>query len=292
MVNSVNMVNMNTFSANKSKGLADDKTRSKINFGDREKSQSYHPIRDMALILTNDLVGLAGVNTVLWAMQKFVNEDILINKINQHFTKKIEEPEKLRNLADDMLDDKKLTEKYLGNKKVNIIDYAGEGQAYFTHKGNNVVVGKDKFSALFHEIGHAVEENNTKFFKTLQRGRGNYTLLSLALYTLLAQRQKKNGESKSDAIIPLLAFAPELITEAKATIEGLKYLDTKTNKPNKPFLSKNISLKTFKNIRRSYLTCFATYLFVPISIMLVEALRKSADKAIQRHQERKNGFYA
>lgn len=275
MINGLNMTNINNSSTNK----VENKTRSDIRFGDRDKSQSYHPIRDMALVLTNDLVGLAGVNSVLWAMQKFVNEDILIGKINEHFTKKIGEREKLVPLAHEMWQKKGLAGKVT-------VDLNQPGQAYFTHEKNKVVVGPEKHSALFHELGHAVEENNTKIFKKLQRGRGNYTAISLLLYTLLAQREKSNGNSKSDAIIPLLAFSPELITEAKATREGLKFLKSKIGEG-----ANMISKSTYKNIKRSYLTCFGTYLFIPISIMLIESLRKSADKAIQRRAERKNGFY-
>lgn len=256
-------------------------------FGDYYQSDSQsgplQGLKDLAVAITNDFIGFVGVNAALGALQKVVNGDILIGKINEHFTKGIEQAdkEKLATLASVMKEEK-------GLQNVNL--YTGKtGEAFYTHLGNHVVVGPDKHSALFHELGHAFEENKTHAFKTLQRGRGNYAWLSLALYTLLGQNGDNNGGLTT--AIPMLAFAPELITEAKASIEGLKFLKTKVNKEGQPFRPENISLKTFKSIKRSYLTCFGTYLFIPISIMLVEAIRHSADKALQRRKMQKEQMY-
>ncbi|MDD3437443.1 MAG: hypothetical protein PHC64_09865 [Candidatus Gastranaerophilales bacterium] len=76
-----------------------------------------------------------------------------------------------------------------------------------------------------------------------------------------------------------MAFSPELITEAKASLEGIKFLK-KTN----------ISKAALHNIKMSYLTCFATYLFIPVSIMLIDAVRNSANKARQRKIAEQNGY--
>lgn len=280
MINGINYYSVNN-NYSKAMGTNSDKAenkRAKISFGYGEDSQSpFQKLKDLAVILTNDAVGFIGVNAVLWGIQKFVNNDILIGKINKHFTKDIDAKniDKLDTLADEMLDKKGLTDK--------VERFIGpNGEAYFDHKQKIIVVGKDKYSALFHEIGHAVEENKTTLFKNLQRGRGHYAEASLLLYALLGQN--KSNDSKLSTVVPLLAFAPELITEAKASLEGLKFLKEKVK-------LQQLEKSVFKKIRNSYLTCFATYLFIPVSIMLVDAIKHSADNAIQRRKMERQQVY-
>lgn len=293
MINIVNIGNISNFSAKSADNQARKNSLSQkqnLSFG-HEDEYKNHPIRDLFVTLTDDLVGLVGFNAALWWLQDFVNSKLLVGKINKHFTDKIQDNEKLRDLADKMLDKHELLN---GPQKVEILP-GNPGEAYYTHVGNHVVVDKNNYSSLFHEIGHAVEENKTNVFKWLQRGRGNYTLLSLALYTLLSQTQKpqnyyddedqsiggkiKNFLSKSNAIIPLLAFSPELITEARASIIGKNFLKEKLGK----------SSPLYKNICHSYLACFATYLFIPVSIMLMDSLQRSAAKV--REKKHTNSYY-
>lgn len=299
MINSVSAYGVNNSNKNfdGENASKSNQTRANVAFGDSYQSSPFQGLKDLAVTLTNDFVGLAGVNAVLYAMQRFVNGKILIGKINKHFTKNITEADnnKIVNLANQMVN-----EKLEGN--LNFMP-GRPGEAYYTHQGNgpikpnSVVVGADSYSSLFHEIGHAIEENKTTVLKKLQRGRGHYTELALGLYMLMSMRPKKNDYyqdenqgigskianflSHSDAVIPLLAFAPELITEAKASQYGLKFLKEK--------LGKDAAL--YKNIKKSYLTCFATYLFIPVSIMLVDAIRNSASKAMQRRQVERSQYY-
>lgn len=294
--NIINGPNSSSFTANfADTNMRKNKNTGKVSFGYRDDDYTPHPVRDLFLTLTNDMVGLVGINTALWWVQNFVNGKILVGKINKHFTDKIKDNNKLKKLAFEM---REYHELHDGPQKVNMKFDGKPGEAFYTHVGNNiipansVVVGKNNYSSLFHELGHAVEENKTNIFKKLQRFRGNYTILALGLYALLSQNKKpqstlnksknqgigakiKNFLSKSNAIIPILAFSPELITEAKASIEGLKFLKTKIS--NKSAL--------YKNIRASYFTCFLTYLFVPVSIMLMDSLQRSVEKRIQRKRE-------
>lgn len=284
MIGSVNLSGMKpSNSAENKKYSALNQPCKNLQFGYREQSQSpLQGLKDTVLMFTDNAVGMIGMNMILLWMQNFVNGKILSGKVNKHFTKKIDGKTDLKSLADEMLKQKGLT----GIVEIN---QDHPGQAFFQHRGNYVVVGKDNHSALFHEIGHAVIENKTKVLKTLQRFRtntitrrfgGNYALLSLALYALFSQRQKRDdGDqsigskiSKSDVIIPLVAFSPELITEAKASQEGLKFLKQKLN-------AGAIEKSLYKNIKKSYITCFATYLFIPVSIILIDMLRNSANNA-------------
>lgn len=254
-------------------------------FGYYEEERPTHPIKKLALSLVNDAFGLVGVNLVLWKVQSFVNGDILSGKINKHFTKGITDNEKVKTLAEEMK-----TAKHLDKVKMHIGESGTEGQAFFNHEKNIVVVGKQEASAVFHELGHAIIENNTKFLRKLQRGRNHYSWIALGLYTMIAQREKnpyddkrpgpitkmKNFLNKNDYVIPLIAFSPELITEFKASQYGLKFLKGKVK-------DGAIEKSLFNKIKKSYITCFLTYLFIPVSIMLVDALRNSVDKKVRKY---------
>lgn len=288
MINSVNLYNVNQpYKKAENNGyLRPSQPQRSVPFGQGEESRGIlGSIKDMFLMITGDTIGLVGFSAALAWLQRTVNGKILVGKINKHFTDKIapEDKAKLRPLADEMLEEHGLT------GKVDI-DYNGKpGEAFFTHEGNFIRVGKNQHSSLFHEIGHAIQENNTSIFKKLQRGRNNYALLSLALYTLLSGRQQQQDGSydigshltKADVAIPLLAFAPELITEAKASMEGLKFLKGKIGKES----------SLYKNTRWSYLACFGTYLFIPLSIIIMDALRSGVHKIREKHAIRQNQYY-
>lgn len=260
-----------------------------VPFGYREEQQGIlGSIKDTFVELTNDVVGAVGFNVALAWLQNLVSGKILVGKINKHFTDKItpEEQSKLTSLADEML------EKHGLKDKVPIYYNGVKGEAFYTHDGNFIRVGPNQKSSLFHEIGHAVQENNTRGFKWLQRGRGRYAYLSMLLYAMLAGRsQQQDGSysigsslTKTDVAVPLLAFAPELITEAKASMTGLKFLKEKLK-------TGAISESLYKNTKRSYLACFGTYLFVPLSIIIMDALRSGANKVREKYAHKQNNQY-
>lgn len=259
-----------------------------VPFGHREDDGILSSIKDSFLTISDDAVSLVGFNVALGWLQNLVSGKLLVGKINKHFTDKItpEERAKLPALAEEMLQQH-------GLKGKVAVHYDGKhGEAFYTHEGNYIKVGPNQHSSLFHEIGHAIEENNTNIFKKLQRGRGRYSYISLLLYAMLSGRnQQQDGSynigsslSKTDVAIPLLAFSPELITEAKASFEGLKFLKEKLK-------AGAITESLYKNTKRSYLACFGTYLFVPLSIIIMDALRSGANKIRQKHAMRNNQYY-
>lgn len=291
MINNVKFGNLNSpnsFSVKKTENASPCKNESfGQSFGNyAQDDYESHPMRDLFLTLTGDAVGLVGFNTVLWGIQDFVNGKLLVGKINKHFTSKIskEDDAKIVALADKMSEKVGSNPKYLFGYE---IDKQTKGQAFYTHEGNYVHVSADQKSSLFHEIGHAMEENNTKIFKWLQRGRGHYTILALGLYALMSQNRNNQQENQHKSflskllsptvVVPMLAFSPELITEAKASITGVRFLE----KNQKKF---NISENLIKNVKHSYLTCFGTYLFIPVSIILMEHLQHTAERAMQRRK--------
>lgn len=299
MINSVS-ANPNSAYIQKAqnKGVMPDLSRKNLSFGDSEQDNSiFDNARYGFASLTSSLLGIVGFNAALIAIQDIVNGKILIGKINEHYTKKINDNEKLTSLADEML-------KTPGLETVHR-EFGGTGEAFYTSTGipkrkilpNTVVIGTDKCSALFHEIGHAIIENKTTFLKFLQDHRGSYTVIALALYALMSQNKKQSYNpyeeqnegfgskvkkflSRSTLLVPLLAFSPELITEAMASKKGLDFLKGKVEKP------------LYNNIKNSYRACFATYLFIPVSIILMELLQSGIEKEVQKHRYKKmmNGY--
>lgn len=303
MINSVSVNSNSAYTQRaQNKGVMPDLSRKNLSFGYQEQQNSlFDNIKYGFATLTNDIMGLVGFNALLWWIQSKVNGDILIGKINKHYTDKINDNETLVNLAEKM---RQKVNKGLPEERQVTIGPEAPGEAYYKHTTNKVYIGPDKVSALFHELGHAKIENKTTILKTLQRFRGNYTWLALGLYALMSQNRKysynpfeepqeqtfgdkaKNFLSRSSLLIPLLAFSPELITEAAASRYGMKFLKEQVKAGKIPEAMK-------KNIGRSYLACFGTYLFIPVSIMLMEVLQNSLEKEVQKLRQKRmaNQYY-
>lgn len=305
----INSVSFNTNRAStqraQNKGVMPDLSRRNLSFGYGEQNNSFlDNVKYGFATLTNDVVGLVGFNALLWWIQSKVNGDLLVGKIHKHYTDKItdEEKAKFEPLAQDML---KIEHMDSGEHKVNVHtspEYTGK--AYFTERGNHVVVGPDNLGALYHEIGHAKIENNTTILKALQRFRGHYTPIALALYALMSTNRKqiynpfglpqeqgfgdkvKNFFSRSSLLIPLIAFSPELITEAMASKYGMNFLKKQVD-------AKKIPAALRKNIGKSYLACFGTYLFIPVSIILMEIMQNSLEKEVNKLRQKRmaNQYY-
>lgn len=244
-------------------------------------------------------------------LQRYVNGKFLINFLDKKFTAKIKDFDRFEDLAVKMRKEHNLQD------KVKIFITRGD-DAYYTPQGNRVVVGEKQKSALFHELGHAVIENNTSLLSLLQNGRGQYGNIAILLNAISMgtaakhskrldkHKDNKNNKDKNKInketkkpepnklgkfliknpyIIPIAAFSPELITEFGASTYGLKFL-------KKELKTGNVSKKVFKNIKRSYITCFSTYFFIPISVIIVNYLQKQLDKAdnikINRKQREKD----
>lgn len=303
MINSVS-VNPNSAYTQRaqSKGVMPDLSRKNLSFGYGEQENSiFDNIKYGFASLTNGLMGLVGFNAILWWLQSKVNGDILIGKINKHYTDKINDNGTLVNLAEEMRQE---VNKGLPEERHVTIGPEAPGEAYYKHTTNKVHIGPDKVSALFHELGHAKIENKTTILRALQRFRGHYTPIALFLYAMMSQNRKysynpfgeaqeqtfgdkvKNFFSRSSLLVPLLAFSPELITEAAASRYGLKFLKQQVK-------DKKILPEMKKNIGRSYLACFGTYLFIPVSIILMEVLQNSLEKEVNKLRQKRmmNQYY-
>ncbi len=226
--------------------------------------------------------------------------------------------EEMKNIAKNMLKDKKLIEDVQVNKKVRIngeiahevaeawsikkgligklknviINKKGQ-DAFFTHMGNFIKVTKDTLISLPHEIGHAVEENSTKFLKKLQRARGKYAALALILYGLGREKPANSNKQslwgkfqnflyKYNLLVPLLAFSPELITEFAASKIGIDYIKEHIKNLKTDAVKNAQSIVKSENIlkvaKKHYFVAFCTYLSLPVFAILDNYIFKKAAK--------------
>jgi len=235
---------------------------------------------------------------------------LVVRELLQHWSNKLfsnyfsKHPEvsseELLKIGNKMLDDKIKESKSPEFKNIKV-DIASAGQdAYFNHATNQIKVTKNTLISLPHEIGHAVQEHSTKFFKALQRNRGNYTTLALLLYGLGRSKPiNKKGEEtistklqnllyKYNVLVPLIAFSPELITEYKASKIGIDYLKKHVNSveeklkhaaSNKQLSTQLTNAKSIlKAAKKHYAIAFCTYLALPVFAMLDNFIFKQFSK--------------
>lgn len=238
-----------------------------------------------------------GLGLVVREAMKTWSNKLFTNYFSKH--PDVDKNELLK-ISTNMLKDK-INESKGSNFKNIKYEIAEAGQdAFFDHFNNRIKVTKDTLISMPHEIGHAVQEHSTKFFKMLQRNRGNYTFLALLLYGLGRNKptNKKGKQTlwtkfqnilyKYNILVPILAFSPELITEFKASKIGIDYLKQNVkNIENK--LKQNVSNKQLgtqltnsKNIlkaaKKHYAVAFCTYLALPVFAMLDNLIFKQASK--------------
>lgn len=131
---------------------------------------------------------------------------------------------------------------------------------------NSVVINKDKlFLAAFHELGHAYNFNNSKFWKAMQNLRtpsialaGAFALLPALVKEIkpkdgeeLTTKEKiNNGLRKASPALAFLSMTPMLLEEGKATLRG--------NKWAKELLNPEMYKKVAKSNRYGYFSYMAT----------------------------------
>lgn len=176
--------------------------------------------------------------------------------------------------------------KVYGNVIENTI--ANGYNAAFLPKTNKIIVNVDKLGAsTFHEMGHAINKNMSKFWSTVQKTRGPLGLLGGAFtLTALLKRKKAEGEEPKNAfdkvttfiknnVGPLvtLSFVPTIAEELKATQRG--------NQMAKKFLS----TEAFKKVKSCNRAGAATYIATAIAAGLGAFVATKIKDAIAKPKE-------
>lgn len=152
--------------------------------------------------------------------------------------------------------------------------------ALFSPKGNFIAVNKEKCAiALFHEMGHALNQHMKGIGKLLSKIRNPFALLiTLAISTALFKRKKVDGEKPKNSwdkfttfvknhcgTIAFVGTLPTLAEEGLASIKGVNAA--------KPFLDK-ASLQKLKTLNaKAFLTYAGRTLAVGLGTMYMSKLR-------------------
>ena len=160
------------------------------------------------------------------------------------------------------------------NKIMEYIDpitsAAAGKNAFFTNKAiseygkNSIILNKNKMStAVFHEIGHAINSNNSKFWRLMQGMRTPTMALAagLALFgaftnkaeakdgkELTTGQKAKNAIRNNAGKLAFAAMIPMLAEEGMASIRGCKW--AKSNLPK----------ELFKKVLKTNICGYASYL--------------------------------
>lgn len=171
--------------------------------------------------------------------------------------------------------------------------------AFFTSKpmpavnlaANTVAVNRDKLSlSTFHELGHAHNFNNSKFWKAMQNVRTPSLLLASAFALLpaltkdikpkdgeeLTTKEKiNNGLRKASPALAFLSMTPMLLEEGKATLNG--------NKWAKELLSPDNFKKVAKSNRYGYISYLATAASFALMAFVAKGVK---DKFTNKNEEK------
>ncbi len=154
---------------------------------------------------------------------------------------------------------------------IDPIKSAGAGKnAFFTNKaisgyaGNSILLNKDKMStAVFHEIGHAINYNNSKFWRFMQGMRTPAMALAagLALFgaftnkaeakdgkELTTGQKVKNAIRNNAGKLAFAAMIPMLAEEGMASIRGCKWANS------------NLPKELAKKVLKTNICGYASYL--------------------------------
>lgn len=173
-----------------------------------------------------------GIDTV--EISKGLDKALEISKMKEAGVKIIEPKLRTKQIAKNIIFDKIME---LQNPLVGAT--RGRNAAFFLDGSNRIILKKKNMgTAGFHEIGHAINRNSSKFWKTLQNLRmpGMYAT-GVILLTALLKRKKADGEEpkgffdktttfikENAGKLSILAGLPMLAEELKASSrEGINW---------------------------------------------------------------------
>ena len=168
--------------------------------------------------------------------------------------------------------------------------------AFFTDKeiagiigANKIGINKQKLpTAVFHEIGHALNYNKSGFWKTMQKLRTPGMLITsgLLLFNVLTKKTKpkegqelskgqkiKNWVRDKSGFLAFGAMVPMLAEEAAASIKGCKEA--------KKILDPNLYKKVAKTNKVAYISYLATAVVAGLSVLTA---KKVKDKLVEKKE--------
>lgn len=163
----------------------------------------------------------------------------------------------------------------------------GNNAGFFSGK-NRIFVNVDKFgTAVFHEIGHAINYNSSPFWKVIQKMRvplvyapSAFLMVSLFKRKKLEGEEPKNGFDRATDFIKnnagklsMLAMVPVIAEELKATLRG--------NKMARQLCSPDLYKKVVKTNTLGAITYISAALLTGLSVYAAGKIKDSIAKPVK-----------
>lgn len=205
-------------------------------------------------------------------------------------------PREIQKLYNDFLSqqEKNIPKKEFFNKlkkvtlKRVLAPYVNGNNAGFFSGKNRIFVNVDKFgTAVFHEIGHAINYNSSPFWKVIQKMRAPlvyapsaFLLVSLFKRKKLEGEEPKNGFDRATDFIKnnagklsMLAMVPVIAEELKATLRG--------NKMARQLCSPDLYKKVVKTNTLGAITYISAALLTGLSVYAAGKIKDSIAKPVK-----------
>ena len=205
-------------------------------------------------------------------------------------------PREIQKLYNDFLSqqEKNIPKKEFFNKlkkvtlKRVLAPYVNGNNAGFFSGKNRIFVNVDKFgTAVFHEIGHAINYNSSPFWKVIQKMRvplvyapSAFLMVSLFKRKKLEGEESKNGFDRATDFIKnnagklsMLAMVPVIAEELKATLRG--------NKMARQLCSPDLYKKVVKTNTLGAITYISAALLTGLSVYAAGKIKDSIAKPVK-----------
>lgn len=205
-------------------------------------------------------------------------------------------PREIQKLYNDFLSqqEKNIPKKEFFNKlkkvtlKRVLAPYVNGNNAGFFSGKNRIFVNVDKFgTAVFHEIGHAINYNSSPFWKVIQKMRvplvyapSAFLMVSLFKRKKLDGEEPKNGFDRATDFIKnnagklsMLAMVPVIAEELKATLRG--------NKMARQLCSPDLYKKVVKTNTLGAITYISAALLTGLSVYAAGKIKDSIAKPVK-----------
>lgn len=219
-----------------------------------------------------------------------------ITKVMEKFMPKSKEAsEELNNMQQNMFN----TIKDVSSKVQALIFKTGNNACYLPHVNKIITPEKSLQTSVFHEMGHALNNNGGGFLKGLQKARPVAMLLPGVILTASLLNKRKTTDEKSDSKVQnffdgvkknagklsFLAMTPVIAEETIASLRG-------NSIAKDLFKNGQISKSLLNKVRATNLCSFASYMSAGLIAGATAAFAvKVKDNIQEKYEAKKNAKY-
>ena len=178
--------------------------------------------------------------------------------------------------------------KYL-QEQMDVVGAIKKGKnAGFNNLTNEVLINTEKLGvAGFHEIGHAINYNNSKFWSTMQKLRKPAMIIPSILTTIaLFKRKKAEGEEPKGFFDKTTTFIKEHVgTLATLSMAPIVAEEIKATQRGNALAKKLLSPESYKKVVKSNKYGAATYIAAALAVGAGAYIANKVKDAIAKPKE-------